>query len=72
MRTGDLVKFSKTGVLALILEVSSEGGYNSMELHVLGDALAHTALRGGTLQNPVNLTWITEHMLRRTAEVVSD
>ena len=72
MKVGDLVKFNKTGVLALILEVSSEGGYNSMELHVLGDALAHTALRGGTLQNPVNLTWMTEHMLRRTAEVVNE
>ena len=72
MKVGDVVKFNKTGALALILEISGEGGYNSMELHVLGDVLAHTALRGGTLQNPVNLTWMTEHMLRRTAEVVSD
>ena len=72
MQIGDLVKFNKTGVLALILQVSNEGGYNSMELHVLGDALAHTALRGGTLQNPVDLTWMSEHMLRRTAEVVNE
>tara|TARA_Y100001970_G_C13726468_1_gene599259 strand:+ start:372 stop:596 length:225 start_codon:yes stop_codon:yes gene_type:complete len=72
MKVGDLVKFNKTGVLALILQVSNEGGYNSMELHVLGDALAHTALRGGTLQNPVNLTWMSEHMLKRTAGVVNE
>ena len=72
MQVGDLVKFNKTGVLALILQTSTEGGYNSMELHVLGDALAHTALRGGTLQNPVDITWMTEHMLKRTAEVVSE
>ena len=72
MKAGDLVKFNKTGVLALILQTSTEGGYNSMELHVLGDALAHTALRGGTLQNPVDITWMTEHMLKRTAEVVSE
>ena len=71
MKVGDLVKFNKTGVLALILRTSKEGGYNSMELHVLGDVLAHTALRGGTLQNPVNLTWMSEHMLKRTAEVIS-
>ena len=71
MQVGDLVKFNKTGVLALILRTSKEGGYNSMELHVLGDVLAHTALRGGTLQNPVNLTWMSEHMLKRTAEVIS-
>ena len=71
MKVGDLVKFNKTGVLALILQSSIEGGYKSMELHVLGDVLAHTALRGGTLQNPVNLTWMSEHMLKRTAEVVS-
>ena len=72
MKVGDLVKFNKTGVFALILQVSNEGGYNSMELHVLGDALAHTALRGGTLQNPVNLTWMSEHMLKRTAGVVNE
>ena len=72
MRVGDLVKFNKTGVLALILQVSSEGGYKSMELHVLGDALAHPALRGGTLQNPIDITWMTEHMLKRTAEIVSE
>ena len=71
MKAGDLVKFNKTGALALILRTSKEGGYNSMELHVLGDVLAHTALRGGTLQNPVNLTWMSEHMLKRTAEVIS-
>ena len=71
MKAGDLVKFNKTGALALILRTSNEGGYNSMELHVLGDVLAHTALRGGTLQNPVNLTWMSEHMLKRTAEVIS-
>ena len=72
MKVGDLVKFNKTGVLALILQTSAEGGYNSMELHVLGDVLAHPALRGGTLQNPVDITWMTEHMLKRTAEVVSE
>ena len=71
MKAGDMVKFNKTGVFALILKISSEGGYSSMELHVPGDALAHTALRGGTLQNPMNLTWMTEHMLKRTAEVIS-
>tara|TARA_B100000131_G_C17612322_1_gene408179 strand:+ start:85 stop:309 length:225 start_codon:yes stop_codon:yes gene_type:complete len=72
MKVGDLVKFNKTGALALILQISNEGGYKSMELHVLGDTLAHTALRGGTLQNPMDLTWMTEHMLKRTAEVVSE
>ncbi len=72
MKPGDMVKFKKTGVFALILQTSNEGGYSSMELHVPGDVLAHTALRGGTLQNPVNLTWMTEHMLRRTAEVVNE
>tara|TARA_A100000164_G_C21818267_1_gene729024 strand:- start:815 stop:1039 length:225 start_codon:yes stop_codon:yes gene_type:complete len=71
MKAGDLVKFNKTEAIALILRTSNEGGYNSMELHVLGDVLAHTALRGGTLQNPVNLTWMSEHMLKRTAEVIS-
>ena len=70
MKVGDMVKFNKTGVLALILETSSEGGYNSMQLHVLGDALAHPALRAGTVQNPKDITWMTEHMLRRTAEAV--
>ena len=72
MKAGDLVKFNKTEAIALILRTSNEGGYNSMELHVLGDVLAHTALRGGTLQNPVNLTWMSEHMLKRTAEVISE
>ena len=70
MKVGDLVKFNKTGVLALILQSSNEGGYKSMELHVLGDVLAHTALRAGTLQNPIDITWMSEHMLKRTAEVV--
>ena len=71
MKAGDLVKFNKTEAIALILRTSNEGGYNSMELHVLGDVLPHIALRGGTLQNPVNLTWMSEHMLKRTAEVIS-
>ncbi len=61
MRPGDLVKFNKTGALALILRTSDEGGYSSMELHVLGDILGHQAL-----------TWMTEHMLRRTAQVASE
>ena len=72
MQICDLVKFNKTGVLALILQTSDEGGYNSMELQVLGDVLAHPALRGGTLQNPMDLTWMTEHMLKRTAEVINE
>ena len=72
MKVGDLVKFNKSGALALILQISSEGGYNSMELQVLGDVLAHSALRSGTLQNPVDITWMTEHMLKRTAEVVNE
>lgn len=71
MQVGDLVKFNKTGVLALILRTSKEGGYNSMELHVLGDVLAHPALRAGTIQNPKDITWMSEHMLKRTAEVIS-
>ena len=72
MKVGDLVKFNKSGALAVILQSSNEGGYKSMELHVLGDVLAHTALRGGTLQNPVDITWMSEHMIKRTAEVISE
>jgi len=72
MQVGDMVKFNKTGVLALILQTSNEGGYTSMELHVLGDVLAHTAMRAGTVQNAKDITWMTEHMLRRTAEVISE
>ena len=71
MKAGDLVKFNKTGALALILRTSNEGGYNSMELHVLGDVLAYPALRSGTIQNPKDITWMSEHMLKRTAEVIS-
>ena len=72
MVVGDLVKFNKTGVLALVLESSEEGGYTSMKLHVMGDVLAHQAMRAGTVQNAKDITWMTEHMLRRTAEVVSE
>jgi len=63
MKVGDLVKFNKTGVLALILEISEEGGYTSMNLHVLGDALKDTSCANG-------YTWMSEHMLRRTAGVI--
>lgn len=63
MKVGDLIQFNKTGVLALIVETSEEGGYTSMNLHVLGDALKDTPCANG-------YTWISEHMLRRTAGVV--
>ena len=72
MKVGDMVRFNKTGALALVLQASNEGGYTSMELHVLGDVLAHPALRAGTVQNPKDITWMSEHMLRRTAEVISE
>ena len=65
MNAGDLVKFNKTGAIALILETSEEGGYTSMNLHILGDALKDTPCANG-------YTWMSEHMLRRTAEVVSE
>lgn len=72
MKVGDMVRFNKTGALALVLQASNEGGYTSMELHVLGDVLAHPALRAGTVQNSKDITWMSEHMLRRTAEVISE
>ena len=72
MKVGDMVRFNKTGALALILQTTDEGGYTSMELHVLGDILAHAALRAGTVQNAKDITWMSEHMLRRTAEVISE
>ena len=64
MKTGDLVRFNRTGAIALILEISEEGGYTSMKIHVLGDVLANTACAD-------DYTWTTEHMLQRTAEVIS-
>jgi hypothetical protein len=70
MQSGNIVKFNKTGVLALILQVSKEGGYKSMKLHVPGDVLAHPAMRAGTVQNAKDITWMTEHMLKRTARVI--
>ena len=72
MKVGDLVKFNKTGALALVLETSEEGGYTSIQLHVLGDVLAHQAMRAGTVQNAKDITWMSEHMLKRTAEVISE
>ena len=72
MKVGDMIRFNKTGALALVLQASNEGGYTSMELHVLGDVLVHPALRAGTLQIPKDITWMSEHMLRRTAEVISE
>ena len=70
MKVGSLVEFKKTGAVALITESSDEGGYTSFSLQVFGDVLAHTALRKGTLTNPWDHTWMTEHMLKRVAEVV--
>ena len=64
MKVGNLVKFKRTGHVALILEISEEGGYTSMRLHVFEGALKDTPTPNGQ-------TWITEHMLRRTAKVVS-
>lgn len=62
MKVGNLVEFKKTGAVALITESSDEGGYTSFSLQVFGDVLAHTAFR--------HHTWMTEHMLKRVAEVV--
>tara|TARA_Y100001938_G_C7740802_1_gene259205 strand:- start:23 stop:238 length:216 start_codon:yes stop_codon:yes gene_type:complete len=70
MKVGNLVEFKKTGAMALIIDSSDDGGYTSFNLQVFGGVLAHSAMRGGTLQNPVDLTWMTEHMLKRVAEVV--
>ena len=71
MKVGDLVRFNKTGALALILESSNEGGYTSIQLHVFGDVLAHQAMRAGTVQGAKDITWITEQMLKRTAELIT-
>lgn len=62
---GNLIRFKKTGVLALIVKVCQNEDYKAVLLHVLGDALANTACADG-------LTWSTEHQLKRQAEVVSE
>jgi hypothetical protein len=49
----------------LILETSGEPRHMSMKLHVLGDVLKDTPCANG-------YTWMTEHMLRRTAETVNE
>ena len=64
MKVGDLVEFNKTGAVALIIETDTDGGYTAMNLHVLGDVLVGTACDDG-------FTWMSEHMLRRTAEVIN-
>ena len=64
MHVGDLVRFKKTGVLALILRVCPNEDYKAVYLQVLGDALAGTACADG-------FTWSTEYQLQRHAEVVS-
>ena len=62
---GNLIRFKKTGVLALIVKVCQNEDYKAVLLHVLGDALANTACADG-------LTWTTEYQLKRQAEVVSE
>lgn len=62
---GNLIRFKKTGVLALIIKVCQNENYKAVLLHVLGDALANTACADG-------LTWTTGSTLRRQAEVVSE
>ncbi len=64
MQVGDLIKFKKTGVLALILKVCQNEDYKAVYLQVLGDALAGTACADG-------FTWSTGTVLQRQAEVVS-
>ncbi len=64
MQVGDLIKFKKTGVLALILKVCQNEDYKAVYLQVLGGALVGTACADG-------LTWSTSTVLRRQAEVVS-
>lgn len=61
---GDLIKFKKTGVLALVLKVCQNEDYKAVYLQVLGDALAGTACADG-------FTWSTGTVLQRQAEVVS-
>ena len=70
MKVGNLVRFKVSGVIALIVEITkgatgtlSDVGYTSVKLHVLGNVLADTACADG-------FTYVTEQMLRRTAEVI--
>lgn len=65
MQVGDLIKFNKTGALALILETSKEHGYTAVNLYVLGDVLANTHCSDGN-------TWMSEHALRTTAQVICE
>jgi len=71
MKVGDLVKFEKTGAIAMIIETSSmeppppgfPGGYVS--LYVSGGTLDNTAVANG-------FTVMSYKMLYRTAEVISE
>ena len=65
MQVGSLVKFKATDVVAMITAITREGDYNSFRLHVTGDALANTACADG-------ITYVSEDMMQRTAEVISE
>lgn len=65
MKVGDLVKFNKTGVIALILEISDELNYKAVLL--LPQSSIGTTM--GTATD--GTTWVTQSMLQRTARVIS-
>ena len=67
MKVGDLVRFTKTGAVALVLDLAGEGeDYAAFHLQVISGEWAD----GEPTTTP--LTWMTEDMLQRTAEVISE
>ena len=63
MKSGDLVKFVKTGVVASIISVSDEGRF--VDLYIGDGTLDGTPSSNG-------LTGMSMSMLKRTAEVISE
>ncbi len=63
MKSGDLVKFAKTGVVASIISVSDEGRF--VDLYIGDGTLDGTPSSNG-------LTGMSMSMLKRTAEVISE
>ena len=66
MKIGDLVRFTRTGSVALILDSAGESEtYAAFHLQVISGEWADT--------HPIAaLTWMTEDMLLRNAEVISE
>ena len=66
MKIGDLVRFTRTGAVALILDSAGESEtYAAFHLQVISGEWADTHPMAA-------LTWMTEDMLLRNAEVISE